>query len=623
MICSVCGALNAASAASCSRCGRPIGRTGDVPTMQQDTAMWIPDDGGRASAELTPGREIGRRYRIVGLLGKGGMGSVYLAQDSELDREVALKLIRPHLAESPAVLERFKREVRLSSTITHRNVLRVHDLGESDGVHFLTMEYVRGGSLAALLHREGRLAPERALKLFREICEGLAAAHEQQVLHRDLKPENILVDEQDHVHITDFGLAKSLEAARMTQTGAIVGTPHYMAPEQVRGEPADERTDIYALGVILYRMLTGSLPFAGASDWEVALQRLQKSPVPATALNPGIPGYLQQIVERCMERDQALRYESVGKILEDLDTRAPRISIRREIRRRRGIVPALAALLVVVVSWVAWRAIPWGRFGVGGAGRGDPLAAPAPAVGVAPFDNRTGRKDLDWFGEGLARLVMDDLAQSSHVHVVSADRMKSLAAGAPDPGRLIQAAASDGISYVVSGEIVGTDRGLTVAARLTETKSGKEVAARRADGLDDKTLIGAADGISVAARKGLGLPPAQEVDVYGADFLTRSPEAYEDYMKGLNAWTEYRYGPAEEAFRASLKIAPDYTMARYRLAQILAEIGKSDEALAEIRRAVAESTRLPDREARFVRAAEAYFSRRYDEAIAQYEDMVK
>ena len=574
----------------------------------------------RLLAEEGTIKEIGRRYRILGLLGKGGMGSVYLARDRDLDREVALKVIRPHLAGEPGILERFKREIQLSSRITHRNVLRVHDLGQSGDLHFLTMEYVPGRDLATLLKQDGRPALDRALKIFRQICEGLAAAHARQVLHRDLKPQNILVDRDDHVHISDFGLAKSLEAEGMTGTGALVGTPHYMSPEQVKGETADQRADIYALGVILYELLTGSLPFKGGSGWEVALRRLQGPPVPATELNPEIPEYLKDILERCMSADKTQRYASVEEILSDLDAQAPRPLTARSFRWRPGRLAVAAVLVTAGLIWAGWRLLPGVHLPSRDATGSAAPAAPASIVGVVPFENRTGRSDLDWYGAGLARLVMDNLAQSRHVRVVSTETVNALRS---KEGGLMQAARAGGIGFLLSGEIVSAPGGLTVAARLTDTAGGQQAAARRMDGLTEQSLIGAADDIAVSARKGLGLPPSEEVDVFGADFLSRNPAAYADYMKGLEAWTRYRYPAAEAAFRDALRIAPDYTMARYRLAQVLADVSKSDEALTEIRRALAEAPRLSDREARYIRASEAYFSRNYDEALKQYRDQVE
>jgi tetratricopeptide (TPR) repeat protein/TolB-like protein len=467
--------------------------------------------------------------------------------------------------------------------------------------------------------------------MFREICEGLAAAHERQVLHRDLKPQNILVDVEGHAHITDFGLAKLLEGGSTTITGALVGTPQYMAPEQVRGEVADERADIYALGIILYELLTGSRPFKGNSGWEIALQRLQGPPVPADRLNPEIPPDLQRILDRCLAVKKTDRWGSVAEILAVLDGRLSATAGKHRAFawgrtlpwRRAGAATAVA--LLALMSLVLWgrRLLP-DRVAAGRSGGATPAGeSDAIVVAVMPFANHTGKPELDWYGPGLSRLVADNLAQSAHVRVVSAETTAALKSRAGDSGRLTQAAARDGIDFLLTGEIVGESDAFSASARLTETGQNRETAARRIDGLTEKTLVGAADGLAVAARRGLGIPPTEGVDVFNADFLARNPEAYEDYMKGLDEWTHYHYAEAEAAFRAALAIAPDYTMARYRLAQVLAEVGRSEEALAEIRQAIGEAARLSDRDARYLRASEAYLSRRYEDALKLYTEQVE
>ena len=201
----------------------------------------------------------------------GGMGAVYLVHDKGLDRDVALKLIRSDIAEDTDALERFKREIQLSSRVTHPNVLRVFDLGESDGIQFLTMQFVDGRDLSTILKKQGKLPIDRLLRVFRQTAEGLKAAHDQGVTHRDLKPQNIMLDASERVYVTDFGMAKSSEQSGMTQTGAVIGTPFYMSPEQVKGEPVGPQSDIFSLGVILYQMATGVVPFGGATPFEVMM----------------------------------------------------------------------------------------------------------------------------------------------------------------------------------------------------------------------------------------------------------------------------------------------------------------------------------------------------------------
>ncbi|MHB8542158.1 MAG: serine/threonine-protein kinase, partial [Candidatus Acidiferrales bacterium] len=269
---------------------------------------------------LEPGDELGERYRIEGLLGQGGMGRVYKAYDKELDRTIALKVLQPELTTDPNAMQRFKQELLLASRISHKNILRIHDLGEADGVKFISMAYVEGKDLHHLLREEGKLPTARAQKIAEQLCEALDAAHSEGVVHRDLKPQNILMGKNDHVYVSDFGLAKSLEAsaAGMTRTGQYLGTPKYMAPEQVEAKPVDNRTDLYALGLILYEMVTGEEAFKGDSTLQIMYRRVKEKPPNPKQVNPELPDNLTRVILRCLERDPARRYPNAKEILADL-----------------------------------------------------------------------------------------------------------------------------------------------------------------------------------------------------------------------------------------------------------------------------------------------------------------
>jgi predicted Ser/Thr protein kinase len=210
---------------------------------------------------LVPNRMLGKRYEIVQLLGEGGMGAVYKARDRELDRMVALKIIRPELAVHEEILARFKQELILARRITHKNVIRIYDLGEADGLKFITMEFVEGKDLSSLIKEKGRLSFEECADVIFQTCTALDAAHAEGVVHRDLKPQNIMVEKHGRIIVMDFGIARTMEQGGMTNTGALIGTPDYMSPEQVMGEKVDARSDLFTLGVIFFQLLVGQLPY--------------------------------------------------------------------------------------------------------------------------------------------------------------------------------------------------------------------------------------------------------------------------------------------------------------------------------------------------------------------------
>jgi eukaryotic-like serine/threonine-protein kinase len=262
---------------------------------------------------LTPGQKIAGRYTIERELGRGGMGAVYLAADGKLSERVALKIINAGFGD-PAAIDRFRREVSAARKVTHPNVIRIHDLVEDGGMVLLSMEYVDGMTLAQYLGRVGAMRVDEARHIVGQICDGMAAAHAAGIVHRDLKPSNVLLDHEKRVKVIDFGLAKATFMAGMTATGLIVGTPEYMAPEQVKGLPQDARTDVYALGALAYHVFVGRPPFAGETPIAIGFQHVTEAPRPPRELRAELPESVDKAILQALEKDPAKRFIDAAEL---------------------------------------------------------------------------------------------------------------------------------------------------------------------------------------------------------------------------------------------------------------------------------------------------------------------
>ncbi|MCJ7484912.1 MAG: protein kinase [Candidatus Aminicenantes bacterium] len=348
--CPNCSGENTDSQHFCGDCGTPLPPGAhQTQSYPESTRNALEQNG-----ELITGALFAKRYQVIEKLGTGGMGRVYRVADKTLGQEIALKLIRPEIAEEKEPLERFKTELKLAREVVHKNVARMFDFNEEDHVPYITMEYVRGEDLKRLIRKVGRLFAGQAIPIACQICEGLTEAHKLGIVHRDLKPQNIMIDEDGQVKIMDFGLARPLRTDEDMKRHETGGTPAYMSPEQVRGERLDGRSDLYSMGVLLYEMLTGALPFEGKNARELAQKHLTEPPVDPCELNPGISAGLGQVVMKCLEKDPGARFQSATEIRDALDclpTPAPRGGDDKRplpLWRRLTTLAAIAALLALV-----------------------------------------------------------------------------------------------------------------------------------------------------------------------------------------------------------------------------------------------------------------------------------
>ncbi|HET6372184.1 MAG TPA: tetratricopeptide repeat protein, partial [Candidatus Polarisedimenticolia bacterium] len=589
MTCPKCGQSNPRGADNCAACGTSLAATSDpgsrteIPTLAPGAAT-TRDSGGASLTQFSPGARLGSRYEIVSMLGKGGMGAVYKALDLELKRTVALKLIKPEMSSRPEILERFKREILLSSQVTHKNVLRIHDLGEAGDIKFISMQYVEGTDLRTLLQKEGPLPAEKAVPLLRQIAEALQAAHDAGIVHRDLKPPNILLDADGNAYIADFGISRSLDTgSTMTETGMIIGTIDYMSPEQARGEVPDHRSDIYSLGMMMYEVLTGTLPFqSGGNTLSVLMKRVHEDAPAVRKTRPEVPPWLSAIISRAMQRDPAARYQSVAEIVRDLDRQKAAVDWRRLATIR---VAAAAGVVLVLAALGFYFLRP----------KTAVVAAPAVSLAVFPFQNGTGDPRYDWVRTGLPDLLNSDLIQAKGLRMAGQERLReildSLKLGAGEesrPAQVQRIASLLGAENVVTASLMKAGEQYRIEANILRVGPATATAGKPISltGTGEESIFSMVDELTRRVRDELGVSKRMgETDKGTMELSTRSVEALRLYSEGLALSRKGNHLEAGRRLEAALEKDPDFAVARALLAETYDGLGYSDRAAKEAERA--------------------------------------
>jgi tetratricopeptide (TPR) repeat protein len=561
----------------------------------------------RAGAHRVIGRKLSH-FRILAKIGEGGMGIVYRAEDENLRRPVALKLLPQALVANAERRLRFLREARTAAAVSHPNIAAIYEIGEQDGFVFIVMELIEGETLRSRL--VGRPLPiDAVLRLGAEVADGLAAAHAAHVVHRDLKPENVIIGRDGRARILDFGLAKTLRdeseepgpasraptlSAQMTRAGGVLGTPSYMSPEQARGEPVDARSDIFSFGIMLYEMSAGRSPFEGRTDADILSAILRDDPPPITRFNAATPPGLRRVISTCLEKNPRNRYQRSERLADDLKGlqrssdagRGPRVLARLPGRHPRAVFAILATTLLALAlaAFGTWR-----RFGSQAAFH------PGDAVIVGDFENATDRRVFD-------TAVRDDfenlLSQSSLLAVVRGDSLTALVnrrlgetARRIDEAGARRVCGGGDCSVFVLGRIAPEASGFRLEVTLSRPEERKPVLAATTLARSEDDVLEAVYRLSLAVRRGVGEAPGALASAFPP--TTRSLRAYQAYAAGqaLNEWDQVGKRSLD---KRALEIDPDFVEAYQDVAVVASNLGRQSEARDYAHEVFRRSSRLQE-----------------------------
>ncbi len=621
-------------------------------------------------------REVISHYRILKKLGEGGMGEVYLAQDIKLDRKVALKLLPMATTGDEDRFRRFQQEAKAASALNHPNILTIYEIGEEDSLHFIATEFIDGVTMREHVWQK-RMKPSEVVEIAIQIASALSAAHEAGITHRDIKPENIMLRRDGYVKVLDFGLAKlteqkssDSEAPTMVRTlpGMVMGTIKYMSPEQARGLEVDARTDIWSLGVVLYEILTGSVPFEGNTASDVIVSVLERQPQPLAQNLPEVPAELDRIINKALRKDKEERYQSIKDMAVDLKSLRRALEFQSELERsappnssggsfsvrnasqatmetvieapertseavahpttsveylvteikrhKRGAAfIAFAALLITVGGVLAVRHFQ------------DSDSKDRIPVAVADFINETKEEELN----GLSGMLITSLEQSRHLTVLTRSRMfdvlKQL--GKNDVDRIDEPLGREicqqaNINALVTASIHKFDQLYTIDLKVLDLQKNEYFFVAREEGQGKASIPAMIDKLAEKARAGLKEKGSeiQTTNQRVADTTTGNLEAYQHYFQGEQYNNRYQFKEAEKEFNRAIELDPTFALAYYRLAFATSWFG-GERATKPMLKAMQYIAKAPEKERYLIKAFNAHTQGNREEAIKLYQDLLQ
>jgi serine/threonine protein kinase/tetratricopeptide (TPR) repeat protein len=634
--CPKCKAENPDESKFCNECGLQLDSIDQMPAPPTQTLE-------TSKEKLTTGSTFAERYQIIEELGRGGMGKVYKALDNEIKEKIALKLIKPEISSDKKTIDRFQNELKLARKISHRNVCRMHDLGKSEGNYFITMEYVDGEDLKGMIRMMGHLSAGKAIAITKQVCEGLSEAHRIGVVHRDLKPSNIMIDKDGNTKIMDFGIARSLSGKGITGVGVMIGTPEYMSPEQVESKEVDQRSDIYSLGVILYEIVTGQVPFDGDTPYSIGVKHKSEMPRNPKEINPQIPDELNRMILKCLEKDKEKRFQSAGELhseLENIEKGIPTTEraipekkplTSREITVTFGmkklIIPVIAIAALIIAVMIIWKLFP----------RGETLplsSSGKPSIAIMYFENRSDEPELEKI---LVDMLTTNLSRYEGIEVVSSQRLFDILKqlGKENVESINKSVATEvasqaGVETMMTGSVIKIGNKIRITSQLTNVNTGAIIGSEQVECNKVEEIFEMADLLTEKVSIELGVSQEKRGETLKiTDVTTNSLEAYKYYREGLeNVWT-WKFQEAKKSFEQAIEIDPGFAMAHFVCARIdsayvyWAPFVDLSSARKSIQLAKQNATKATDIERAYIDLFEAHINGQNEKAHRLAVDLVK